>query len=135
VITDLLFVYGTLRSGSGHAMHAELAHVAALVGKAVFRGRLYRIRHYPGAVASDDPADRVHGEVYRLHDPARTIPALDEYEGCGPGFGDSQFERIETAVALASRDTLRAWIYVYRKPTRGLTRIVAGDFLGALVDP
>jgi gamma-glutamylcyclotransferase (GGCT)/AIG2-like uncharacterized protein YtfP len=131
VITDLLFVYGTLRSDSGHAMHAELARVADLVGKAVFRGRLYRVRHYPGAVGSDDPADRVHGEVYRLHGPARAIPALDEYEGYEPGFASSGFERVQADVALASRDTVRAWIYVYRKPTRGLTRIVSGDFLGA----
>ena len=131
---DLLFVYGTLRGDSGQPMHAELARVAALVGRAVFRGRLYWIRDYPGAVASDDPADRVHGEVYRLHDPARTIPALDEYEGCGPGFGDSEFERVEADVALASRDTVRAWIYVYRKPTRELTRIASGDFLGARLE-
>lgn len=121
--TDLLFVYGTLRSDSGHEMHAELARVADLVGQATFRGRLYKLRDYPGAVASDDPADRVHGELYRLHDPARTIPTLDEYEGCGPGFVSSEFERVEADITLAGRDTVRAWIYVYRKPIGALSRI------------
>lgn len=120
-MAELLFVYGTLLSGAGHPMHQVLARGAALVGGAVFRGRLYKVAHYPGAVVSRAPGDRVHGEVYRLRDPAATLAVLDEYE-------DAAFERREVDV-LANGETIRAWIYLYRRPTRGLARIASGNFL------
>lgn len=98
---DLLFVYATLRGDTGGDMHHTLARVADFVGTATFRGRLYKVRHYAGAAPSDDPKDRVHGEVYRLRDPQKILAVLDEYEGCEPSSADGEFERHETNVALA----------------------------------
>ena len=79
--TDLLFVYGTLRRAAAHPMH-RLLGPAAFVGPGEFQGRLYHLGNYPGMVRSDDPADIVHGEVYRLHELAATLACLDDYEGC-----------------------------------------------------
>ena len=84
-ISEHLFVYGTLVSGANHPMHGVLARHADLVGTGVFNGRLYQVAHYPGAVPSTEPADRVFGELYRLRNAADVLTALDEYEGCGSG--------------------------------------------------
>jgi len=92
-----VFVYGTLRRGSGHEMHSFLAAWAELLGPASVRGRLYDINGlYPGlklagphskdacpsAVdgsvgasgcrapeVNDDDATLVLGEVWRLTQP------------------------------------------------------------------
>ena len=47
-------------------MHRLLTRHCDLIGDANYQGRLYWIGYYPGVVPSDDPADVVRGEVYRL---------------------------------------------------------------------
>jgi len=127
---DRLFVYGTLRRGSGSAAHEWLARRAELVGQAWCQGRLYRIAHYPGLVASEDPGDRVVGEVYRLHDPETVLIDLDRYEECGPGFPEpAEYVRDEMAVTLATGKRLTAWVYLYNQPVCEGARIPGGDFL------
>ena len=58
MISDRLFVYGTLMRGFDHPMAQLLSRSADFLGTATCRGRLYLIKHYPGLVLSDDPADR-----------------------------------------------------------------------------
>jgi len=67
MISDRLFVYGTLMRGFDHPMARLLSRNADFLGEARCRGRLYRMEHhrikyYPGLVLSDDPADVVFGE-------------------------------------------------------------------------
>jgi len=129
---QFLFVYGTLRRQGGGRMHRLLARHGAFVGEATYQGRLYRIGHYPGVVPSDDPADRVRGEVYRLPRPALLLPRLDAYEGCGPGFRDpTEYVRAIQGVRLADGRTLSAWVYLYNRPVAKLRRVPGGDFRAA----
>ena len=57
MICDRLFVYGTLMRGFDHPMARLLSANADFLGEATCRGRLYLVKHYPGLVLSDDPAD------------------------------------------------------------------------------
>ena len=66
MISDRLFVYGTLMRGFDHPMAQLLSRSADYLGPATCRGRLYLIKHYPGLLLSDEPSDIVFGEVYRL---------------------------------------------------------------------
>jgi gamma-glutamylcyclotransferase (GGCT)/AIG2-like uncharacterized protein YtfP len=68
MISDRLFVYGTLMRGFDHPMAQLLSRSADFLGTATCRGRLYLIKHYPGLVLSDDAGDIVFGELYRLRD-------------------------------------------------------------------
>lgn len=68
-------------------------------------GRLYRVRCYPGMRPAMD--DMVTGELYRLRHPAKTLEALDGYEG----------EHYRRELCIAIRETgrpIRAWVYMYR---------------------
>ena len=56
MISDHLFVYGTLMRGFDHPMARLLSRSADFIGEARCQGRLYRIKHYPGLVLSGDPA-------------------------------------------------------------------------------
>jgi gamma-glutamylcyclotransferase (GGCT)/AIG2-like uncharacterized protein YtfP len=126
---DHLFVFGTLLSGYDHPMARRLAREADLVGKACCQGKLYLVRHYPGMVLSADPADEVHGEVFRMHDPQALLRTLDKYEGCGPGATEpTEYIRQRVSVTLDGR-AIEAWTYVYNWPVTHLPRIASGKFL------
>ncbi|HEY3029085.1 MAG TPA: gamma-glutamylcyclotransferase family protein, partial [Bradyrhizobium sp.] len=53
MISDLLFVYGTLMRGFNQPMAQLLSRSADFIGEAQCRGRLYLVKHYPGLVLSD----------------------------------------------------------------------------------
>jgi gamma-glutamylcyclotransferase (GGCT)/AIG2-like uncharacterized protein YtfP len=136
---DLLFVYGTLMRGFDHPMARLLSANADFVGEARCRGRLYLVKHYPGLVLSDDPADIVHGELYRLRAPDELLRELDMYEACGEGFAPptEYLRRMlpvtpadDAAGAASLQAPTEAWTYLYNWPVDGLPRIESGRFLG-----
>ena len=132
--SDHLFVYGTLMRGFDHPMARLLSRSADFLGEAHCRGRLYRmkhyrIKHYPGLVLSDDPADVVFGELFRLREPKELLRELDAYEGCGEGFAEpTKYVRQMLSVTLDDQ-TAEAWTYIYNWPVTRLPRIASGRFL------
>ena len=128
--SDRLFVYGTLMRGFDHPMAQLLSRAADFVGEARCRGRLYLIKHYPGLVLSDDPADTVFGELYRLRQPEALLREFDMYEACGEGFAEpTEYLRRLLPVTLADQSVSEAWTYIYNWPVAGLPRIASGRFL------
>jgi gamma-glutamylcyclotransferase (GGCT)/AIG2-like uncharacterized protein YtfP len=129
MITDLLFVYGTLMRGYDHPMAKLLSRSAEFCGEARCRGRLYLVKHYPGLVLSDNADDVVFGELYRLHRPEQTFATLDDYEGSGPDVASPQYLRQLLPVTLDDETVSEAWTYVYNRPMTKLARITSGRFL------
>jgi gamma-glutamylcyclotransferase (GGCT)/AIG2-like uncharacterized protein YtfP len=128
--SDLLFVYGTLMRGFDHPMAQLLSRSSDLVGEARCRGRLYRVTHYPGLVLSDDPADIVFGELYRLRQPEPLLREFDMYEACGEGFAEpTEYIRQMLAVTPAGGAAVDAWTYIYNWPVAQLEQIPSGRFL------
>jgi gamma-glutamylcyclotransferase (GGCT)/AIG2-like uncharacterized protein YtfP len=129
---DYLFIYGTLRPASRHPAHRLLATGAERIGAGWLRGRLYEVSGYPGAVLSDDPGDRVVGEIYRLTDPAGTLPALDDYEEASEHFPPPrEYRRCRAEVRLADGRFIAAWAYLYNRSTENLRPIPGGDYCQA----
>ena len=128
--SDRLFVYGTLMRGFNHPMARLLSANADFLGEASCRGRLYRVKHYPGLVLSDDPSDIVFGELYRLRARDDLLREFDMYEACGEGFPEpTQYIRQTLEVALADGSSGEAWTYLYNWPVARLQRITSGRFL------
>lgn len=128
----LLFVYGTLRQGTDSKIYRWLAQRADLVGEATCQGKLYRIAHYPGVVESENPADVVQGELYRLRDPESVLKRLDQHEGCAPDARQpTEYVRRTQSVRLHDGQTVAAWVYVYNWPVDDRQWIASGDFLEA----
>jgi gamma-glutamylcyclotransferase (GGCT)/AIG2-like uncharacterized protein YtfP len=127
---DRLFVYGTLMRGFDHPMSQLLSRSADFVGTAHCAGRLYRIKHYPGLLLSDQPGELVHGELYRMHVPQELLVTFDEYEGCGPSLAQpTAYLRETLPVTLADGTVHEAWTYVYNWPVDETKRITSGRFL------
>ena len=128
--SDLLFVYGTLMRGFGHPMAQLLARSADFLGNARCRGRLYLIKHYPGLVLSDDPAEIVFGELFRLRDRDALLAEFDMYEACGEGFAPpTEYLRRMLPLTLDDCTATEAWTYVYNWDVTGLQRIASGNFM------
>jgi gamma-glutamylcyclotransferase (GGCT)/AIG2-like uncharacterized protein YtfP len=115
VPTDLLF-YGTLMRG--FRLHRLLDGRAAYLGPAHVAGRIVDLGSYPGAVP--DPGGRLHGEIYRVADPARW-GTLDSAEG-------PQYHRREVAVRSGDGRGLTAYIYWYAGPLDRGVPIPGGDY-------
>jgi gamma-glutamylcyclotransferase (GGCT)/AIG2-like uncharacterized protein YtfP len=129
MMQDRLFVYGTLMRGFDHPM-AQLLSRAEFIGEARCLGRLYLVKHYPGLVLSDDPADVVFGELYRLRAADELLREFDMYEACGEGFAaPTEYVRQMLQVTREGRAADEAWTYVYNWPVTRLPRIASGRFL------
>ena len=130
MMQDRLFVYGTLMRGFDHPMAQLLSRSADFIGEARCRGRLYLVKHYPGLVLSDDPAEVVFGELYRLRSPNELLREFDMYEACGEGFAEpTEYIRRMLPVTLADGAVSEAWTYIYNWPVAHLPRIASGRFL------
>ena len=128
--SDRLFVYGTLMRGFDHPMARLLAGHAEFLGEATCRGRLVLVKHYPGLLLSDAPADIVHGELFQLRVPDELLRELDIYEACGEGFPEpTEYLRQLIEVTLPGGAITQAWTYVYNWPVTGLPHIESGRFL------
>ena len=128
--SDRLFVYGTLMRGFDHPMAQLLSRSADFIGEARCRGRLHLVKHYPGLVRSDDPADVVFGELYRLRAPAELLREFDMYEACGEGFAEpTEYVRQMLPVISGDGTVSEAWTYLYNWPVTGLPRIASGRFM------
>jgi gamma-glutamylcyclotransferase (GGCT)/AIG2-like uncharacterized protein YtfP len=120
----MLFAYGTLRRGA--PMHELLAGRATWLGPASAAGRLVDLGAFPGLVPAQEPADRVHGDLFAIADAQREqlLDALDRYEG-------ASFERVQQVVVGPDGSVL-AWLYVYRGAVAGGRVVPGGDYLAVV---
>ncbi len=130
MISDRLFVYGTLMRSFDHPMAKLLSANADFLGGATCRGSLYLIKHYPGLVLSEDPREVVFGELFRLRERDALLREFDMYEACGEGFPEpTEYVRRKLNVTLADGTVNEAWTYVYNWAVVGLPRIPSGRFV------
>jgi predicted GNAT family N-acyltransferase/gamma-glutamylcyclotransferase (GGCT)/AIG2-like uncharacterized protein YtfP len=119
-----LFVYGTLRRKANRPIHQRILKEWRFRSGGMFRGRLYHLGRFTGAIPSSQRCDRVIGEIYRIGENRKTFELLDEYEG-------SHFRRTRQPVVLDSGETIPAWIYLYVGPMHSAKLIPNGDYLAA----
>ena len=131
-----LFVYGSLLSAVGHPTGERLRSEARMVGAASIAGRLYRVSWYPGLAQAEADSGCVHGEVYALADPARSLAWLDAYESIVPGNeADNEYVRVERPVQLASGLEILAWVYLYQREVAGLELVADGRWVASASEP
>lgn len=122
-----IFVYGSLRTGSGHAMAAWLAAHAVPEGAGRVQGRLYRVSWYPAlVVAEGDAASWVQGEVFRLPSPT-LLRTLDAYEDVR-GQPTDEYRR-ELVTVWQGERRVQAWAWVWQRAVAELEPITGGDWL------
>ncbi len=126
---DYLFVYGILRRGRGRKINCILNQRGIFIGDGIFRGKLYDIGYYPGAIPSTGSSDFVRGDVYLLPEPRSVLEILDMFEGCIiDGSSRGEFYRKKANIFLESGKNVLAWVYIYNRAIDGLREIRSGDY-------
>lgn len=124
---NYLFVYGTLLT-DGNEFAAYLKQQCRFYNTGKFKGKLYDIGEYPGAVYADTD-QFVYGSIFVIDNLDKVFIKLDAYEG----FGDDQPQPNEFIRELIEVDTdggkLKCWVYLYNLPTDRLQPILSGRFL------
>jgi gamma-glutamylcyclotransferase (GGCT)/AIG2-like uncharacterized protein YtfP len=100
-----------------------LASKADYLGPARIRGKLYLVSHFPGVSPAKGPADWVPGDIFRLHDPRKTLSAIDHFEGCDDQDPEAPYRRIQTQAKAPNGAKIQVWYYEWRHPTKGRPRI------------
>ncbi len=120
-----LFVYGTLKRGGKSYRELSGKHAVRFVGEARIRGALYNLSReaFPGAVVTPSPNRFVKGDLFELHDPQRSLPELDDFEGVDEGL----FRR-ELVDAWARGRRVKAWAYLYARPLTDANLIPTGIY-------
>lgn len=119
---DLLFVYGTLRTGE----RADLSHnpLAKPAGSTRINGELYSVGWFPGvklpdeSLSFDSSQPTVTGDVFEVTSD-KLVTMLDHYE-CYP----SLFDRSQ----VDTEDGRTVWVYTYNAEVHSDSRIPSGDW-------
>jgi len=123
---NLLFVYGTLMQGFDNPFSRKLQKNARWHGKALLKGKLYDLGHYPGAIYLPDSPLCIHGEIWELGDFQKNIVALDRYEGTYSR--NPEYIRQQVPVILPSGQQIECWTYLFCRPVQAFTLITEGDY-------
>jgi len=122
-----LFVYGTLLDES-NPYGVFLKENSRFYRDGRFRGALYNIGNYPGAVFLPASETFVHGSIFSIGDPKTVLKELDDYEGFGDDFAQpNEFIR-ELATVETGNGPVSCWVYLYNLPTTGLSLITSGKY-------
>ncbi|OEK08239.1 hypothetical protein A8C32_01900 [Flavivirga aquatica] len=128
-----LFVYGTLLKDANNDMSKFLASQSECIGQGYFKGKLYQVSWYPGAIVSDKSSEKVYGSIFKLKDAETVFNVLDEYEGIGEQYPKPHLFKKEQIIAfLEDGSSIEASVYVYNREIKGLNRVESGDFLSTM---
>lgn len=122
--SDLLLVtYGTLMRPFGGPDALDLGDRISLVSSCRFRGILYDLGPFPGAVPGEG---RVFGELHRLKD-HHVWSVLDRYEGYAEEAEESSLF-VRRRIDLEEPSGQTAWVYWYNGETDGYDGVPSGDW-------
>jgi gamma-glutamylcyclotransferase (GGCT)/AIG2-like uncharacterized protein YtfP len=125
---NYLFVYGTLLNADNEfAIH--LKNNCSFYANGKFKGRLYDIGEYPGAIADNQYAGYVYGCIFMMDNVVSALKYLDDYEGFGPEQEQPNLFAREIMSVESEKGIISCWCYLYNLPVDGLRLIVSGDYM------
>ena len=122
---NYLFVYGTLLDDDNE-FALYLKNNCSYYAEGRFKGRLYDIGEYPGAVA-DDSGGYVYGSIYVL-DNDEVLVRLDDYEGFGEEQEQPNLFVREIIAVETDKGLIDCEVYLYNLSVDGLRVIDGGDY-------
>ena len=123
-----LFIYGSLLE-TGNEFGRYLKQHATIYKHGKFKGKLYDVGEYPGAIYLPDTDYKVHGIIIQLTNTDEALKYIDDYEG----FGENQLQPnlfIRKLLTVQTADgNVKCWVYLYNHHTVHLKQILSGDYL------
>lgn len=123
------FVYGTLRNGFHNYEWALKGNTTYEFDAKLEGYEMYSAGPFPfivhGGVWS------VKGELMGIDEDRydKVMSQLDHLEGYNPNHPErSHYKRLEVMVSIEGGLPVRAWTYIYNRPTNGMQKIRSGDW-------
>jgi len=126
-INNYLFVYGTLLNADNE-FAIYLKNNCSFYADGKFKGLLYDIGEYPGAIADDQYAGYVYGNIFMMSDAISALKYLDDYEGFGPEQEQPNLFVRKIVGIESEKGIISCWCYLYNLSVDGLPVIVCGDY-------
>ena len=126
-INNYLFVYGTLLNAENE-FAIYIKNNCSFYANGKFKGRLYDIGEYPGAIADNQYEGYVYGDIFMMTDAVPALKLIDDYEGFGPEQEQPNLFVRETIEVESERGIINCWCYLYNLPVDGLKLIESGDY-------
>ena len=126
-INNYLFVYGTLLNADNE-FAIYLKNNCSFYANGKFKGRLYDIGEYPGAIADDLYTGYIYGSIFMMKDAVSALKYLDDYEGFGPEQEQPNLFVRELMEIDSDNGIISCWCYLYNLPVDGLKLIVSGNY-------
>jgi gamma-glutamylcyclotransferase (GGCT)/AIG2-like uncharacterized protein YtfP len=127
MINEFLFVYGTLLDVDNE-FGRYLNNNAIIIGTGRFKGRLFDIGEYPGAIIDTENGYPITGSICKLNN-TEALKVLDDYEGFGPHQDQPNLFTRKLLPVETSDGVVDCWGYLYNLPIDGLAEIFSGDYL------
>ena len=125
-INNYLFVYGTLlNAGNEFAIYLNNCSFYA---DGRFKGRLYDMGEYPGAISDNCYAGYVYGSVFKMNDGISALRYLDNYEGYGPEQEQPNLFIRQMIDIESGSEIVPCWVYTYNLPTDNFPQIPSGRY-------
>jgi len=123
-----LFIYGSLLEADNEFGRYLKQH-ATIYKPGKFKGKLYDVGEYPGAVYLPDSDYNVHGIIIKLNDVEETLKYIDDYEGFGNDQSQPNLFIRKLLTVQTADENVKCWVYLYNHPTSHLKQILSGDYL------
>ena len=124
---NYLFVYGTLLNADNE-FAIYLKNNCSFYANGKFKGRLYDIGEYPGAIADNQYTGYVYGSIFLMNDAVSALKYLDYYEGFGPEQEQPNLFIREIIEVESGKGLMKCWCYLYNLSVDGLPLIISGDY-------
>ncbi len=123
-----LFAYGTLQQEFKISINDKLTKMLSPKEEGIFIGQLFEVNQYPGAIISETGYP-IKGQLFEVLD-KKAWQLMDDYEECSEQFPTPyEYKREQIIITTKEGKTIKAWTYLYNRPTNDLTEITSGDYL------
>ena len=124
---EYLFVYGTLLDEQ-NKLTIYLKQNSNFYSNGKFKGRLYDLGEYPGAVLNKKYGGYIYGRIVELINPLETLKYLDDYEGFGEHHDKPNLFIRKTIPVETDCGPKDCWVYLYNLPVEGFRVIKSGNY-------
>ena len=124
---NYLFVYGTLLDEQNE-FAIYLKQNCNFYGKGRFKGKLYDLGEYPGAVLDEKGDNYVCGSILEVKNISEVLIRLDEYEGFVHNQKEPNLFVREIITIETVNERTDCWVYLYNLQVEGFRLIESGDY-------
>jgi gamma-glutamylcyclotransferase (GGCT)/AIG2-like uncharacterized protein YtfP len=125
--SSYLFVYGTLLD-DGNEFGVYLKNNSQFFTNGRFKGVLFDLGEYPGAIYRPGDETYVYGSVFILKEPDKVLKMLDTYEGFGENENQPNLFTRELIGVETGNEPAACWVYLYNLPVDNFPEITQGRY-------